>query len=294
MCLLLWNQVSLAILLIVYMQGESGGVQVALNVCSIDLGSKGQGVHEELAECARRLCLLVQHVVDVIRHALEQLQDLLRRALQGLNVRQHDLAPVLAVLGARNQLQATLLRLAVLDVVGNGDEGAAVGGALGGDANRGRNVGTGLDVLAGDVGDGQVNGGVWPGALALLRVKVLDEGGEGVELGAGRVPADEHLARVGAQVQRQHLLLVVHVDLDLLLRLRVRHGVAVADLNFGAILAAYTQQSSDDALLFGIAAKRVVEDGEEGLINSSLRQRRLFFGGLRLFFQHQWGQRVRT
>ena len=67
----------------------------------------------------------------------------------------------------------------------------------------------------------RVDGGVGPGAVALLAVEVLDEGREGVEVGAGGIPAHKDFAGVGAQVQGEHLLLVVHVDLDLLGRLGV-------------------------------------------------------------------------
>lgn len=240
-------------------------VQIALDVGRVDLGGQGEGVHEELAEGARRLGLLVQDVVDVVGDAVEHLQDLLDGALQRLNVGEDGLLAALGVLGSGDELQTALLGLTVLDLVGHGDEQAAVGGALGGDANGGGDVGAGLDVLAGDGGHGQVDGRVRPGAVALLAVEVLDQGGEGVELGRRGVPADQDLARVGAQVQLQHLLLVVHVDLDLLLGLGVGDGVAVADLDLGAILAADTEQGADDALLVGVAAQRVVKDGEESL-----------------------------
>jgi hypothetical protein len=61
------------------------------------------------------------------------------------------------------------------------------------------------------------------------------------------------------------VLLVVHVDLDLLGRLGVGDGIAVADLDLGAVLRAGAEQGTDDALLVGGAADRVVEDGEDGL-----------------------------
>lgn len=110
-----------------------------------------------------------------------------------------------------------------------------------------------------------MDGGVWPCAVALLAVEVLDEGGEGVEVAAGGVPADEDFAGVCAEVEGQHLLLVVHVDLDLLGGFGVGDGVAVADLDFGAILAAGAEEGADDALLVGGAAEGVVEYGEDGL-----------------------------
>jgi hypothetical protein len=166
---------------------------------------------------------------------------------------------VLVVLGGRDELQARLLGLAVLDLVGDGDEQARVGGALGGDANGGGDVGPRLDLLARLGGHGQVDGRVGPCAVALLAVEVLDEGGEGVEV------ADQDLAGVRAQVQGEHLLLVVHVDLDLLGRLGVGDGVAVADLDLSAVFAAGAEEGADDALLVGGAAQRVVEDGEDGL-----------------------------
>ena len=100
---------------------------------------------------------------------------------------------------------------------------------------------------------------MWPCSVALLAVEVLNEGGEGVEVAAGRIPANEDLAGVCAEVEGEHLLLIVHVYLDLLGGFRVRDGVAVADLDFGAIFAAGTEQSANDAFLVDGAAERVVE-----------------------------------
>lgn len=190
-------------------------------------------------------------------------------SLELVEVSGNLLCPVLAVLCGRDELQAGLLGLAVLDLVGNRDEQARVGGALCGDTNGGRDVCPRLDLLAGLCGKRQVDCGVGPCAVALLAVEILDEGGEGVQVAAGRVPADKDFAGVGAEVQSEHLLLVVHVDLDLLGRLGVGDGIAVADLDLGAVFAAGSQQSADDALLVGGAAERVVEDGEDGLITLS-------------------------
>lgn len=194
-------------------------------------------------------------------------------ALQRVEVGDNLLRPVLTVLCRRDELQSRLFRLAVLDLVGHGDKQTRVGGALSGNTHGGGDVCARLDVLAGDGGDGKVDGRVWPCAVALLAVEVLDEGGEGVEVAAGRVPADEDLAGVCAQVQGEHLLLVVHVDLDLLLRLGVGDGIAVADLNLGAVFAAGAEQGADDALLVGGAAKGVVEDGEDGLFTHTRSER---------------------
>jgi hypothetical protein len=99
----------------------------------------------------------------------------------------------------------------------------------------------------------------------LLAVKVLDEGGKGVEVTAGRIPADEDFAGVCAEVERKHLFLVVHVYLDLLGILGMGDGIAVADLDLGAILAAGSEESANDAFLVGGAAERVVEYREDGL-----------------------------
>jgi hypothetical protein len=70
-------------------------------------------------------------------------------------------------------------------------------------------------------------------------------------------------------VQGEHLLLVVHVDLDLLGRLGVGDGIAVADFNLGAVFAAGSEERADNALLVGGAAEGVVEDGEDSLITLS-------------------------
>jgi hypothetical protein len=106
---------------------------------------------------------------------------------------------------------------------------------------------------------------VWPCAVALLAVEVLDEGGEGVQVAAGRVPAHEDFAGVCAEVEGKHLLLVVHIDFNLLGCLGMGDGIAVADLDFCAIFAAGAEEGADDAFLFGGTAEGVVEDGEDSL-----------------------------
>ena len=111
-----------------------------------------------------------------------------------------------------------------------------------------------------------MDGGVWPRAVALLAVEVLDEGGEGVEVAAGGVPANEYLTWVCAQVEGEHLFLVLHVDLDLLGGLGVGDGVAVADLDFGAIFAARAEEGANDAFLVGGATEGVIEYREDGLV----------------------------
>jgi hypothetical protein len=240
-------------------------VQVALNVGGVDLGCQAEGVHQELAQRRRGRSLLVEDVVDVVGDALEHVQDVPDGVLKLVEVGRNLSNPVLLVLGGRDELQPRLLGLAVFDFVGNGDEQARVGGTLGCDTNGGGDVCPRLDLLAGLGRNSQVDGRVWPCAVALLAVEVLDEGGEGVQVTAGGVPADEDLTGVRAQVQGEHLLLVVHVDLDLLGRLGVGDGIAVADLDLSAVFAAGAEESSDDALLVGGAAEGVVEDGENGL-----------------------------
>ena len=150
--------------------------------------------------------------------------------------------------------------------MGNGDEQARIGGALSSHTNGGGDVCPRLDLLARLCGNSQVDCGVGPCAVALLAVEVLDEGREGVQVAAGRVPTNEDFAGVGAEVQSEHLLLVVHVDLDLLGRLGVGDGIAVADFDLSAVFAAGSEECADNALLVGRAAERVVEDREDSLI----------------------------
>jgi hypothetical protein len=48
--------------------------------------------------------------------------------------------------------------------------------------------------------------------------------------------------------------------------LGVRDGIAIADLDFGAIFAAGAEEGADYALLVFGPAERVVEDREDGLL----------------------------
>lgn len=59
--------------------------------------------------------------------------------------------------------------------------------------------------------------------------------------------------------------MVLHINLNLFLRLVVSNTEAAPDLDFGTVITAHTQKSSDNALLVQVTAERVVEDGEEGL-----------------------------
>jgi hypothetical protein len=68
-------------------------------------------------------------------------------------------------------------------------------------------------------------------------------------------------------VESEHLLVVFHIDFDLVFSLGVADGEGGSDLNLTSILGSCSQQCTDDALLIGIAAERVVENGENGLRN---------------------------
>jgi hypothetical protein len=211
--------------------------------------------------------LLVDDRLNVAGDAVNHGEDLLNGALERVNVGSDGGGTVLSILGVGDRLETALVGLTVAELVGNGDEGGTVGGALGGDTNGGGNVGAGLEVLAGLSGDSQVDSGVRPCAIALAAVEVLDEGGESVELGSSGVPANQDLAGVGLQVESEHLLVVFHIDFDLVLSLGVADGEGGSDLNLTSILGSCSQQCTDDALLIGIAAERVVENGENGLRN---------------------------
>jgi hypothetical protein len=210
-------------------------VQIPLNVRGLDLGGKSQGVQQELTHGGRGRGLLVNDRLHVSRHTVDHSQNLLNRALERLNIGHHAGTALLRILGIRNGLEAALISLAISELVRDGNERSAVGSPLSGDTDGGGNVGPGLEVLAGLGRNGQVDGGVRPCTVTLAAVEVLDQGGEGVELGSGGVPTDENLTRVGLQVQGEHLLVVFHVDLDLVLGLRVAHGERGAHLDFTSI-----------------------------------------------------------
>lgn len=186
------------------------------------------------------------------------------------------------MLGVHCARTATALRLGVAHLVGDGDEQAAVGDAVGVGADGGGDVGSDLDILAGLGGEREVDGGVGESALAVGGVEVLDQGGEGVELRGGGVPgsmsniapweirklllpSDKNLAGVRLEVESKHGLVVLHVDLNLLLRLVVSNTKAIPDLNLGTVIASDSEKSSDHALLLHVSSEGVVEDGEQSL-----------------------------
>jgi hypothetical protein len=53
---------------------------------------------------------------------------------------------------------------------------------------------------------------------------------------------------------------VFHIDLDLVLSLGVADGEGGSDLDLASILRSCSEECTDDSLLVGIAAKRVVEN----------------------------------
>jgi len=94
----------------------------------------------------------------------------------------------------------------------------------------------------------------------LAGVEVLDQGREGVEFVTCRIPADENFPRIGAEMESQHSLLIVHVYFNLFCGFRMWDGVAIADLDFASIFASCSQEGADDAFLIRISAERVIED----------------------------------
>lgn len=56
-------------------------VQVLLDLLRLDLWCEGEGVHQELSQSRAWLCLLVQHVRDVVAHSLQHLEHLLNSPL---------------------------------------------------------------------------------------------------------------------------------------------------------------------------------------------------------------------
>lgn len=117
----------------------------------------------------------------------------------------------------------------------HGDKETGIRGALGGDANRSGNVRLRIYRLARDSAQGEVHSGMRKRAFALLAVEVLNQRGKGVEFRRGGVPADQDFFRGGFEVEFEHALLVVHVHFDLFGGFGVGDGIAVADIDFGAV-----------------------------------------------------------
>lgn len=250
-------------------------VEVVLDVEGVDLGGEREVVHEVLAQGLVGVALLVEDLADVARAALEQVLGLCEGADEALDVGQQRGGAGLVVGGGGDGLQGGAVGIAGGEAVGHLDEEAGLGGAVGVDGGRGRDVALGLDVLAGLGRDGQVDGRVGEGARLRGGEEVLDQGGEGVELQAGGVPAQEGLAGAGLEGELEHGPLVLDVHLDLVLVLDVWDREAVPDLNLGAILGAHTYEGADNAG-FGrvgvcgrvgdvVVAGGMVEDGEDSL-----------------------------
>jgi hypothetical protein len=164
--------------------------------------------------------------------------------------------------------------------VGDLDEKAALGSSLGVDGNRGADVASRLDILAGLCRDGEVDGGVGEGAGIRGGEEVLDQSAEAVELVGGGVPAEKRFAGSGLEDQGQHVLLVLDIDLDLVFLLGMGDGEARSDLNFCSIFRSGAYQGTDDPgglrVFTDIASNGVVEDGEDSLAQSDISAIELF------------------
>lgn len=110
-----------------------------------------------------------------------------------------------------------------------------------------------------------MNSGVGPGTVTLATVEVLDQSGEGVQFRRCGVPPNKEFPGVGLEMQREHLLLVLHVHLNLVCRLCVSDSEGAADFHLGSIFRSRSKQGSDDTLLVGVATEGMVQDGEKRL-----------------------------
>lgn len=224
-----------------------------------------------LSEGVVGLHFLVQHAVDPFADAVQQTEGLLDRPAEGLNVRYKGRGAVLVVLCAGNGIEGAPVCIAVQDFVWHLNEEAALGGALGVDGYGGADVASRLDIFARLRGDGHVYGGMRRGPRLRAGEEVLDQGAEAVELGRGGVPAEEDFAGRGFECQGQHVLLVFHVHLDLVLLFGVGDGEARSDFDLGAIFRAGADEGADDTCglggFTGVSSDSMVEDGKNGLLS---------------------------
>lgn len=66
-------------------------------------------------------------------------------------------------------------------------------------------------------------------------------------------------------MQGEHLLLVVHIDFDLLLGFSMTNREAVSYLDFLPIFTADAEEGADYTFLVCVTAKGVIKDGKDGL-----------------------------
>lgn len=100
--------------------------------------------------------------------------------------------------------------------------------------------------------------------------EVLNQGTEAVQLGRCRVPTEQDFARIGLEVEREHVFLILDVNLDLVLVFGVRDGEGRDDGHLAAVLGPASYEGTDDARRGRwrggrVATDGMVEDGEDGL-----------------------------
>lgn len=194
---------------------------------------------------------------------------MLNRPAEPLEVGDHGYDSRLRVLRARNGSQGTPIGIAVEQFVRDLNEEAAFSRSLGVDGDGCANVTPRLDIFARLRRYGQMDGRMGEGARLGTGKEVLNQGAEAVEFVGGGVPAEQGFARGGFQRQGEHVLLVFHVDLDLILFLCVRDGEGRSDFDLGAIFRPGAYQGADDSGGWGvfgyISSRGVIKNGEDSL-----------------------------
>ena len=105
---------------------------------------------------------------------------------------------------------------------------------------------------------------MWPRSITLA-VKILNQGGKGVQFGGCGVPAHEDFLGVRFEVEGKHLFLVFHINFDLVGGLCVSDCETASNFNFSSIFTSCSQERSNNSVLIGVSAQRVVENRENGL-----------------------------
>jgi hypothetical protein len=185
--------------------------------------------------CSTILRYTYDDLPNVVRNSVNHIQSLLDSLFESKHIVEDWSVSIFVVLGGSNGLQTGLLSILVADLVWDWKEEAAVGSSVGGDTNWGGDVSVDGNVLAGLGRKSKVDSWVWVCSVTLRGIEVLDEGREGVQLGRGSVPrspnvstktvaitrsnrsipSDQDLLWVCLEMQRKHLLVVVHINLYL-------------------------------------------------------------------------------
>src|SRR5579862_531797 len=102
--------------------------------------------------------------------------------------------------------------------------------------DRCRDVSSRLNITAGSSRHSKMNCWMREGTVPLRTVEVLNKSRKGIKFARRRIPPDEDFPWIRFKMECEHVLMIIHIDLNLLHSFAMAHRIAIPDFHFAAIL----------------------------------------------------------